>query len=121
MIKNKIDAMLFDFDGTLADTSQDMVNCLNILLKKKSQVSANITEAKNFISKGAGGLIDFSMPNLEKEERNIYIKEYRKIIGGLMNRLREQDSEECKKIHNECHNSSIYQYYYLGSDSVQDT
>ena len=34
MIKNKIDAMLFDFDGTLADTSQDMVNCLNILLKK---------------------------------------------------------------------------------------
>jgi len=79
MIKNKIDAMLFDFDGTLADTSQDMVNCLNILLKKKSQVSANITEAKNFISKGAGGLIDFSMPNLDKEERNIYIKEYLKI------------------------------------------
>ena len=50
-----------------------------------------------------------------------YIKEYRKIIGGLMNRLREQDSEECKKIYIECHNSSIYQYYYLGSDSVQET
>ena len=34
MINRRIDAILFDFDGTLADTSFDMVNCLNILLKK---------------------------------------------------------------------------------------
>ena len=34
MINKKFEAILFDFDGTLADTSFDMVNCLNILLKK---------------------------------------------------------------------------------------
>ena len=34
MINKKINAVLFDFDGTLADTSKDMVCSLNILLKK---------------------------------------------------------------------------------------
>ena len=33
MINRKIEAILFDFDGTIADTSEDMVGCLNILLK----------------------------------------------------------------------------------------
>lgn len=49
------------------------------------------------------------------------VTEHRKIIRGLMHRLQEQDSEECKKIYNECHNSSIYQYYYLGESSIQET
>ena len=34
MINRKIEAILFDFDGTIGDTSEDMVGCLNILLKK---------------------------------------------------------------------------------------
>ena len=63
MINRKIEAMLFDFDGTLADTSEDMVNCLNILLKNHGKNDVGLSEAKNFISKGAGGLIDFSCPN----------------------------------------------------------
>lgn len=49
------------------------------------------------------------------------VTEHRKIIKGLMYRLREQDSEECKKIYRECHNSSIYQYYYIGESSIQET
>ena len=79
MINRKIEAMLFDFDGTLADTSEDMVNCLNILLKNHGKKDVRLSEAKNFISKGAGGLIDFSCPNLSKSERKIYIKEYLEI------------------------------------------
>jgi len=49
-----------------------------------------------------------------------YLKDHRKIIRGLMYRLQEQDSEECKKIYRECYNSSIYQSYYNDS-SVQET
>ena len=79
MINRKIEAMLFDFDGTLADTSEDMVNCLNILLKNHGKNDVILSEAKNFISKGAGGLIDFSCPNLSKSERKIYIKVYLEI------------------------------------------
>lgn len=49
------------------------------------------------------------------------VTEHRKIIRGLMYRLQEQDSEECKKIYRECHNSFIYQTYYLGDSSIQET
>ena len=67
MINRRIDAILFDFDGTLADTSFDMVNCLNILLKKHNKQEADFNSAKKYISKGAAGLIDFSCPHLPKD------------------------------------------------------
>ena len=76
MINKKFEAMLFDFDGTLADTSFDMVNCLNILLKKYSMPEVSLDVAKNYISKGAGGLIDFSCPNLSENKRKVFISEY---------------------------------------------
>ena len=69
MINKKFEAILFDFDGTLADTSFDMVNCLNILLKKHSIPEVSSDVAKNYISKGAGGLIDFSCPDLSENKR----------------------------------------------------
>ena len=75
MINKKINAVLFDFDGTLADTSKDMVCSLNILLKKLIK-PVNINFAKNFISTGAGGLIDYACPQLSKDERSLYIQEY---------------------------------------------
>lgn len=50
-----------------------------------------------------------------------YLKDHRKIIRGLMYRLQEQDSEECKKIYRECLNSSIYLSYYDNYSQVQET
>tara|TARA_B100000767_G_scaffold85198_1_gene81877 strand:- start:1431 stop:2099 length:669 start_codon:yes stop_codon:yes gene_type:complete len=76
MTDRKIGAMLFDFDGTIADTSYDMVNCLNILLRNHKKNTVNLNSAKNFISTGAGGLIDFACPNLSNDTRKIYISEY---------------------------------------------
>ena len=76
MTNRRFEAMLFDFDGTLADTSFDMVNCLNILLKKHSIREVTLDCAKNYISKGAAGLIDFSCPDLSKNQRKIFISEY---------------------------------------------
>jgi len=76
MINRKIDAMLFDFDGTIADTSYDMVNCLNILLRNHKKDTVHLNTAKNFISTGAGGLINFACPNLSENTRKLYISEY---------------------------------------------
>jgi len=76
MINRKIDAFLFDFDGTFADTSSDMINCLNILLENHSLEKVSLDAAKNIISKGSGGLIDFACPSLDKKSRNEFIKEY---------------------------------------------
>ena len=84
MINRKIDAILFDFDGTLADTSFDMVNCLNILLKKHNKQEADFNSAKKHISKGAGGLIDFSCPHLSKDLRDDFICEYLQIYKDNM-------------------------------------
>ena len=76
MINRRIDAILFDFDGTLADTSFDMINCLNILLKNHSKEKISFDIARNHISKGAGGLIDFACPKLSIKDKKIYLDEF---------------------------------------------
>ncbi len=82
--KKKIQAVLFDFDGTLADTSYDMINCLNKLLKNYNRKNIDINLAKNFISKGAGGLIDYSCPDLSVSDRKMYIDEFLNIYKDNM-------------------------------------
>jgi len=84
MINRRIDAMLFDFDGTIADTSQDMVSCLNILLNNHNLKEVELSHAKNYISKGAAGLIDFSCPRIKKDKRNEFINEYLEIYKKNM-------------------------------------
>ena len=84
MINRRIDAMLFDFDGTIADTSQDMISCLNILLNNHNLKEVELSHAKNYISKGAAGLIDFSCPGIKKDKRNEFINEYLEIYKKNM-------------------------------------
>lgn len=84
MINRKIEAMLFDFDGTLADTSQDMVRCLNILLNNHNLKEVDVSHAKNYISKGAAGLIDFSCPGIKKDKRSEFVHEYLEIYKKNM-------------------------------------
>ena len=84
MINRRIDAILFDFDGTLADTSVDMTNCLNILLKNHSKKIISYDTARNHISKGAGGLIDFAFPKLSAADRKKYIDEFIKLYKENM-------------------------------------
>ena len=59
MINRKIEAILFDFDGTIADTSEDMVGCLNILLKNHSKEDVDIRKAKKFYIKRSGWTYKF--------------------------------------------------------------
>ena len=84
MTNRKIDAILFDFDGTLADTSFDMVNCLNILLENHKKGKVELDIAKNYISKGAAGLIDFSCPKIDSVDRSKLITEYLEIYKENM-------------------------------------
>ena len=79
MINRNIAAILFDFDGTIADTSFDMINCLNILLENHKKKKVDLNFAKNYISKGAAGLIDFSCPKVSSLERSKLISDYLEI------------------------------------------
>ena len=57
---NNINCVLFDLDGTLADTSKDMCNALNIVLSRKGFKPVDCLELKTHISRGAAGVIEYA-------------------------------------------------------------
>tara|TARA_B100001564_G_C20566064_1_gene636086 strand:- start:426 stop:1091 length:666 start_codon:yes stop_codon:yes gene_type:complete len=58
--KYKIKAVLFDLDGTLADTSQDMCASLNRVLVARRLKTVDCIKLKKHISRGAIGIIEFA-------------------------------------------------------------
>jgi len=57
---NNINCVLFDLDGTLADTSIDMCNALNVVLSRNKFKSVDCLELKTHISRGAVGVIEYA-------------------------------------------------------------
>ena len=57
---NNINCVLFDLDGTLADTSKDMCNALNVVLLRNRFKPVDCLELKTHISRGAVGVIDYA-------------------------------------------------------------
>ena len=57
---NKIISVLFDLDGTLADTSRDMCDSLNRILINHKLKTVECSELKQHISRGAIGIIEFA-------------------------------------------------------------
>ncbi len=62
MQKNNLDikSILFDLDGTLADTSVDMCNSLNRVLESRNLKQVNCSDLKKYISRGAVGIIEYA-------------------------------------------------------------
>ena len=62
MLKDKksIKSVLFDLDGTLADTSQDMCDSLNRVLLDHNLDTVDCNELKKHISRGAIGVIEYA-------------------------------------------------------------
>ena len=56
----KIECVLFDLDGTLADTSQDMCDSLNRILKTRNLEQVDCYNLKAYISSGAIGMIEYA-------------------------------------------------------------
>ncbi|NOZ10079.1 MAG: phosphoglycolate phosphatase [Gammaproteobacteria bacterium] len=54
---NKIQAVLFDLDGTLADTAQDLASSLNILLKEQGRAPIGFERIRPHASHGSQALI----------------------------------------------------------------
>ena len=50
-------AVLFDFDGTLADTAPDMARALNRLLQQHGREPAPIERLRPMVSRGARGMV----------------------------------------------------------------
>ena len=104
----KTECILFDLDGTLADTSIDMCNALNKVLTKYKFKNVDCSGLKTHISKGAVGIIDYaSVINqrsidssllrsefLQEYSENTFI--YTKMIDGMEKLLEHIEKNNIK-------------------------
>jgi len=77
-----IDLIIFDLDGTLVDSREDMANAVNFTLKQIGLREKNISEISSYIGKGIEDLIRGSLGNkqeaLLKRALSIFVEYYRK-------------------------------------------
>ena len=80
---SNIKAILFDLDGTLANTAPDMSDALNILLNKHGKPHVDYESARKQTSRGSLGLIQLGFgPSLEEAHREELKKEYLQIYAN---------------------------------------
>ena len=60
--------ILFDLDGTLADTAPDLLTAHNHVMNKFGYNSKNIDEIRNYVGKGAAVMIGKSIWNSARKE-----------------------------------------------------
>ncbi len=58
-------AALFDLDGTLLDTAQDMAAALNVLLAEEDRPALRLEVVRPLVSNGAMGLVRVAFPQFE--------------------------------------------------------
>ena len=57
MASRGLDAVLFDLDGTLADTAPDMARTVNLMREARGLTPVPIEQVRPFVSRGARGMI----------------------------------------------------------------
>ena len=63
---NNIKAIIFDLDGTLLDTLQDLQTAVNYALEKHGMQERTIDEVRQFVGNGVRRLMELSVPEGEK-------------------------------------------------------
>lgn len=64
----RMQAVLFDLDGTLLDTARDLVNALEIVCAAQGQPAPDPQLAARYVSHGAIGLVRLAFPQLSAAE-----------------------------------------------------
>ena len=105
-LKNNKISVLFDLDGTFADTSLDLCYVLNTLLKKNNKPLVDESEIKYHISRGAEGLINYGFGNdlsgkdkieLKKEFLDLYDEnttQHVTLIKGIASLVKKIESNK---------------------------
>ncbi|MGB5492587.1 MAG: HAD-IA family hydrolase [Woeseiaceae bacterium] len=73
---NAFDLVLFDLDGTLADTAPDMVATLQEMQADHGQELIPYDLGRSNVSNGAMGLLRVGFPDLDEEQRQLLVHEY---------------------------------------------
>ena len=78
----KYKAVIFDLDGTLLDTLEDLSNSLNRVLRDKGLPTHPIESFRNFVGNGSAMLVSRALPSTTRNDRLIadcldaFLKEY---------------------------------------------
>ena len=104
-MRQKIDTVIFDMDGTVLDTLQDLADAVNAALKAFGMPERTIDEVRSFVGNGVRRLLELSVPdgfaNPRFEEVFAKFREYygvhcndkTKAYDGILPLLRELEKE----------------------------
>ena len=67
-MKPSIECVLFDLDGTLADTAPDMIAALNAVLHDEQQPPLSLSEARDHVSNGSAALVRLAFGEQQTKE-----------------------------------------------------
>ena len=77
--------ILFDLDGTLADTAPDLIGALSLLLKEQGKPPISYQTARCWASRGAQGIVNFAFDienkETEKEKSQMLIDRFLEIYA----------------------------------------
>jgi 2-phosphoglycolate phosphatase len=74
--ENAFEAVLFDLDGTLIDTAQDMVAVLLELMEADGREPVPYATARSYVSNGSAGLIHLGFPDVSADKHERLREEY---------------------------------------------
>ena len=78
IILNNKKAVVFDLDGTLLDTLDDLADAVNYIMKKYGYPERSTNEVRRFLGSGAAKLIELSLPvKLGEKEFNDVLEDYK--------------------------------------------
>ena len=63
-LMNKINFLIFDFDGTLVDTGPDIIRAVNLFLKDEGKAELDEKTILNFVGTGLRDLLKQIMPEV---------------------------------------------------------
>lgn len=107
-IMKKIDTIIFDLDGTLLSTLEDIADGVNYILKKYGFPQRTYDEIRSFVGNGAARLLGQALPDGQKTHDFVkYLEEYKKYYlehnniktspyEGIMELLSELSHKEYK-------------------------
>ena len=79
-MSNKIKAVIFDLDGTLLYTLEDLKNAVNYALEQQNMPIRTLDEVRRFVGNGVGKLMERAVPdglsNPEGDNTFAIVKEY---------------------------------------------
>lgn len=104
-MRQNIDTVIFDMDGTVLDTLQDLADAVNVALRAFDMPERTIDEVRSFVGNGVKRLLELSVPggftNPRFEEVFAKFREYygvhcndkTKAYDGILPLLRELEKE----------------------------